>query len=91
MFVLVHKMILFLSVSHYTTLLSFSNVHLLSVRSPPKIQRIKEYMICNVGIAENAHYAIVVQSTDSSDDILLVGSETRNTNKHNLVLGSRGS
>jgi len=48
-------------------------------------------MICNVGIAENAHYAIVVQSTDSSDDILLVGSETRNTNKHNLVLGSRGS
>lgn len=30
----------------------------------PPIQYIKEYLICNVGIAENAHYAIVVRSTD---------------------------
>jgi len=43
-------------------------------------------MICNVGIAENAHYAIVAQSTDYLDHF--VGSETRNINKHSLLCTS---
>jgi len=87
-------MTLFLSVSHYTALPSFSNARLLPIHLPPTTRRIKACMICNVGIAENAHYAIVVRSTDyylwvwSTDYIC---SETRNTNKHTLVLDSSAS